>query len=60
MHNGTLFTEDFLRRGIQATPDWQEFTDAEFLTVKSALKKIFDPFTSGATHNEADTEERVI
>jgi hypothetical protein len=60
MQNGTLFTQDFLREGIRATPDWREFTDAEFLRAKSALKKIFDPFVSGATHNEADTEERVI
>jgi hypothetical protein len=60
MHNGTLFTQDFLREGILATSDWQEFTDAEFLSTKSALEKIFSPFVSGATHNEADTEERVI
>ena len=60
MHNGTLFTQDFLREGIQATPDWGEFTDSEFAAAKSALKKIIDPFVSGATHNEADTEERVI
>lgn len=60
MQNGTLFTQDFLREGIRATPDWQELTEAEFLNVKSALKKIFDTFFSGAIHNEADTEERVI
>jgi len=60
MQNGTLFTQDFLREGIRATSDWQEFKDLEFLNLKTALKKILDPFVSAATHNEADTEERVI
>ena len=60
MRNGTLFTQDFLREGILTTSDWEEFTDAEFVSTKSVLKQIFDRFASGAAHNEADTEERVI
>jgi hypothetical protein len=60
MQNGTLFTEDFLREGVQQTPDWQEFKDADLKTVESALKSIIAPFEAGASHNEADTEERII
>ncbi|MEI9990292.1 MAG: hypothetical protein WDM86_09655 [Rhizomicrobium sp.] len=60
MQNGTLFTDDFLREGILQTPDWQQFSKSEFDTIKAELKKIVLPFHSGATHNEADTEERII
>src|SRR5581483_12247513 len=60
MQHGTLFTEDFLKEGIRQTPDWQEFRDADFQAADTSLKEIFAPFSVGATHNEADTEERII
>ena len=42
------------------TPDWKEFAKPEFEATKAALKKIVTNFASGAKHNEADTEERII
>jgi hypothetical protein len=60
MQNGTLFTEDFLREGILQTSDWQALSPIEVDAAKSALRNIFAPFHSGAQHNEADTEERII
>src|SRR5579885_571776 len=60
MQNGTLFTEDFLMEGIRQTPDWQEFEDTESKKIEASLREIFAPLESGAVHNEADTEERVI
>ena len=60
MQDGTLFTEDFLLQGVQQTADWQEFKDADLKTIEAGLKAIFAPFSVGANHNEADTEERVI
>jgi hypothetical protein len=60
MQNGTLFTEDFLQEGIRQTPDWQEFKDAQLTALEDSLKQILASFAVGASHNEADTEERVI
>jgi hypothetical protein len=60
MQNGTLFTEDFLLEGIRQTPDWKEFGETEREALAARLRAILAPFHAGATHNEADTEERVI
>lgn len=60
MRRGTLFTEDFLRDGIRETADWRELDPAWLASTETALKEILAPFESGAAHNEADTEERII
>lgn len=60
MQNGTLFTEDFLNDGIRETEDWQKFSVPDFDAVAKKVKAIIAPFSAGASHNEGDTEERVI
>ena len=57
---GQLFTQDFLRRGVQGTPPYQDFSDSAFETFKSALQSVFTGLDATSTINEATTEEQVI
>ena len=57
---GQLFTQDFLRRGIQDTPPWQELGEAAMHTFAQALHSIFAPLHAGSNLNEAQTEQQVI
>jgi hypothetical protein len=57
---GQLFTQDFLERGIQSTPPWQELSDEAFNRFRAALLPALTPFSASATFNEAQTEEQLI
>ncbi|MDP1646964.1 MAG: Eco57I restriction-modification methylase domain-containing protein [Rubrivivax sp.] len=57
---GQLFSQDFLLRGIQETPPWQNLADAEFDAFEAALRGIFVGLDGHSTINEAQTEQLVI
>ncbi len=57
---GQLFTQDFLERGIQSTPPWQELSDEAFKRFRTAMLATLTPFNASAAFNEAQTEEQLI
>ncbi len=57
---GQLFTQDFLMRGVQGTPPYQDFGDTAFAAFQSALQSIFTGLDAASTINEAQTEQLVI
>jgi hypothetical protein len=57
---GQLFTQDFLLRGVQGTPPYQDFGDAAFAVFQSELQGIFSGLDVSSTINEAQTEQLVI
>ena len=57
---GQLFTQDFLLRGVQGTPPYQDFSDTTFAAFQSALQGIFTGLDAYSTINEAQTEQQVI
>jgi len=57
---GTLFANDFLRKTIADTVDWQAL-DSEALTVfANGLRAIFDRFPITGSPNESQTEDDLI
>ena len=57
---GQLFTQEFLLRGVQGTPPYQDFSDNAFATFQSAMQGIFSGLDASSTINEAQTEQLVI
>ncbi len=58
--NGQLFTQDFLRDGIKATPVWEALPDSELDAFGARLFAIYSPFDASSTLNEASTEQEII
>lgn len=57
---GQLFTQDFLMRGVQGTPPYQDLQDTSFGAFQSTLQGIFAGLDADSTINEAQTEQQVI
>ena len=57
---GQLFTQDFLLRGVQGTPPYQDLHDTAFEAFQSELRGIFSGLNAASTINEAQTEQLVI
>ena len=57
---GTLFTADFLERGIKDSPAWRALDDASFRTAKAELGALYAGFPVTAEVSEAQTEDRLI
>ncbi len=57
---GQLFTQDFLRDGIKATPVWENLPDAELDAFIAGLRGIYAPLRADANLNEAGTEQEII
>ena len=57
---GQLFTQDFLLRGVQSTPPYQDFSDTTFAVFQTTLRGIFSGLDATSTINEAQTEQLLI
>ena len=57
---GQLFTQDFLLRGIRATPPYQALDVAALTRFRQALGAICNRLRADSTLNEAQTEQVVI
>ncbi len=57
---GKLFTIDFLREGITATPAWKAISARAIDDFRNAVNKALGPFLGNPNHNEAVTESKVI
>jgi len=57
---GQLFTQDFLRHGIQETAPWQALDDAALDAFIARLRAIYASFKADSVLNEAQTEQLVI
>jgi hypothetical protein len=60
MPQGTLFTEDFLKRGIKETDAWKELDDATLAALRAELRNIVESFPYSKNPNETRTEDDVI
>ena len=57
MSTGTLFTEDFLGRGLAASPAWQI---AAILEIEGAFRAIIAAVKDPKSLNESQTEDRIV
>ena len=57
---GKLFTIDFLREGITATPAWKTISAPAIDEFRTAVSKSLGPFLGNPSHNEAVTESKLI
>ena len=57
---GQLFTQDFLLRGVLATPPWEALDATAFDGFVAALQGIYAELRADSTLNEAQTEQLVI
>ncbi len=57
---GKLFTQDFLREGIQETDAWNRLDSAELARFRARIETIFGVFPADSQANEAVTETEII
>jgi hypothetical protein len=57
---GKLFTQDFLREGIQETDAWQRLDAGELARFRARIAAIFGAFPADSQANEAVTETEII
>ena len=60
MHQGALFTTDWLKEGITATPQWQSLDDARIAQLWSQSRHLLDELLKRRNPTEADTEQKLI
>lgn len=60
MADGTLFTRDFLERGIRETNEWKELDDKVIADFKATVGDIFRLFPHDKKPNESQTEDDLI
>lgn len=60
MHQGALFTTDWLKDGITATPQWQALDDARFEELWSQSYHLLNELLKRKNPTEADTEQKLI
>ena len=57
---GKLFTQDFLREGIQETDAWNRLDPADLAGFRARIEAIFGAFPADSQANEAVTETEII
>ncbi|TVR66932.1 MAG: restriction endonuclease, partial [Candidatus Competibacteraceae bacterium] len=57
---GKLFTQDFVREGIQETDAWQRLDADELARFRARIEAIFGAFPADSQANEAVTETEII
>ncbi len=57
---GTLFTQDFLERGVAETPQWRNLDDGAFRAFQEAVVETYRRIQANSTINEATTESEII
>lgn len=57
---GTLFTQDFLERGVAETPQWRNLDEGAFRAFQEAVVEIYRRIRANSTINEATTESEII
>lgn len=60
MHQGALFTTDWLTEGITATPQWQALDDARITQLCAQSRHLLDELLKRKNPTEADTEQKLI
>ncbi len=60
MHQGALFTTDWLNEGIAATAQWQALDDARIAELWSQSCHLLDELLKRKNPTEADTEQKLI
>lgn len=60
MHQGALFTTDWLKEGITATPQWQALDDGRITQLWTQSRHLFDELLKRKNPTEADTEQKLI
>jgi hypothetical protein len=60
MHQGLLFTREFLRHGIADTPAWEALTEDAVAGFRARVLELFQVFPVNGAPNEAQTEADLI
>jgi hypothetical protein len=60
VHQGALFTTDWLTEGITATPQWQALDDARITQLWAQSRHLLDELLKRKNPTEADTEQKLI
>jgi hypothetical protein len=60
VHQGALFTTDWLKEGITATPQWQALDDGRITQLWTQSRHLFDELLKRKNPTEADTEQKLI
>ena len=60
MHQGALFTTDWLTEGITATPQWLALDDARITQLWAQSRHLLDELLKRKNPTEADTEQKLI
>jgi hypothetical protein len=60
VHQGALFTTDWLKEGITATSQWQSLDDARIAQLWSQSRHLLDELLKRRNPTEADTEQKLI
>jgi hypothetical protein len=60
VHQGALFTTDWLKEGITATPQWQALDDARIAELWTQSRHLLDDLLKRKNPTEADTEQKLI
>lgn len=60
MHQGALFTTDWLTEGITATQQWQSLDGAQIAELWSKSRHLLDELLKRRNPTEADTEQKLI
>jgi hypothetical protein len=60
VHQGALFTTDWLKEGITATPQWHALYDAQIEQLWSQTRRLLDELLKRKNPTEADTEQKLI
>ena len=60
MHQGALFTTDWLTEGVTATPQWQALDDARITQLWAQSRHLLDELLKRKNPTEADTEQKLI
>ncbi len=60
MSQGSLFTQDYLLRGIVEDAAWASVSDSEFAAFDAACRRCFASFNVAGAYNEAQTEDELI
>jgi len=60
VHQGALFTTDWLTEGVTATPQWQALDDARITQLWAQSRHLLDELLKRKNPTEADTEQKLI
>ena len=60
MSGGSLFTQEFLKRGIKETPEWRALSQSDVDLFRDGVRDVVERFTKQRAPSEQRTEDELI